>query len=501
MLSFRQVLDSTAARLPSKIALIDGERSQTFAEYRRSVLTLIGLVEHASSPGARIGLLGRNSLEHTHALWAVPCAGRMLTMLNYRLHEKELHAILADAGATVLIAGPGFHEAAASLSRELDGLDRVITFDANGEWATHRATTGDPEPAEGSDPVGGWIFYTSGTTGEPKGVVLTQSSVMSAAVSYLLGTGLGSHDSVLMPLPLCHIVAHLLPGLYLVGATVAVDAHFEPDRFAQTCARLRITTSIVAPIMLRHVVAHPGFAALESLRNLGYGGAPVEIATVASALELRPQIRLFQGLGMTETDGTYLMLSAEDHWRAVHGAGEILQSVGRPLPFAQVAIVDDQGNAVEDGTIGELIVSGPQIMDRYWRRPSLTAETVVDGWLRTGDLARRGDDGLTYLADRKKDMIISGGLNVYCLEVENVLAKHPQVAEVAVFGVTDTEWGERVVAAVVPAAAEVTEADLRAYARESLAGFKVPKQVVMVDVLPRNATGKVLKPQLRRLVG
>ncbi len=500
MLSFREVLDATAARLPSKPALVDGERSQTFAAYRSSVLTLIELVRRASSPGARIGLLGQNSLEHTHALWAVPCAGRMLTMLNYRLHENELRAILADAGATVLIAGPGYHEVAKSLARDLDGLDQVITFDENGVWAMHRGAITSPLPSGDSDPDGGWIFYTSGTTGEPKGVVLTQSSVMAAAVSYLLGTGIGSHDLVFVPLPLCHIVAHLLPGFFLVGATVTIDAHFAPDRFVRTCQRLGVTTSIVAPIMLRQVVADRQFARLGSLRNLGYGGAPIEVATVASALETRPQIRLFQGLGMTETDGTYLMLSAEDHWRAAQGAGEILQSVGRALPFAQVRIVDDHGHDVEDGAIGELVVAGPQIMAGYWRRPSLTEQTVVDGWLRTGDLARRGDDGLTYLADRKKDMIISGGLNVYCLEVENVLARHPGVAEVAVFGVADAEWGERVVAAVVPAAAGLTEAEVRAYARESLAGFKVPKQVVMVDVLPRNATGKVLKPQLRRLL-
>ncbi|OJZ76130.1 hypothetical protein BRW65_01475 [Mycobacterium paraffinicum] len=501
MLTFRQVLDSTAARLPSKTALVDGERSQTFAAYRRSVLTLVGLVERACAPGARIGLLGRNSLEHTHALWAVPCAGRMLTMLNYRLHEKELRAILADAGATTVIAGPGYHEVAESLSRDLEVLDQVITYDENGEWTIHRGPKVMPGSSNEAEPGGGWIFYTSGTTGEPKGVVLTQSSVMSAAVSYLLGTGLGAHESVLMPLPLCHIVAHLLPGFFLVGATVAVDPDFDPDRFMQTCQRLGITTSILAPIMLRRVVAHRQFASLEALRNLGYGGAPVEIATVATALEVRPQIRLFQGLGMTETDGTYLMLSPEDHWCAVNGDSQILQSVGRALPFAQVRIVDDHGNPVAEGAIGELVVSGPQIMAGYWGHPSLTAQTLVDGWLRTGDLARRDDDGLTYLADRKKDMIISGGLNVYCLEVENVLAKHPQVAEVAVFGVADAEWGERVVAAVVPTAGGLTEAELRAYARESLAGFKIPKQVVVVDGLPRNAMGKVLKSQLRRLVG
>jgi acyl-CoA synthetase (AMP-forming)/AMP-acid ligase II len=323
---------------------------------------------------------------------------------------------------------------------------------------------------------------------------------MSAAVSYLLGTGLGSDDSVLIPLPLCHIVAHLLPGFFLVGATVALDASFDTDHFVMLCQRLNITTSILAPIMLRQAVAHPSFASLERLRNLGYGGAPAELDTVTSALAVRPQIRLFQGLGMTETDGTYLMLGAHDHWRAVRDGTDVLQSVGRPLPFAQVGIVDDLGNAVVDGAVGELVVKGPQLMTGYWRRPALTAETVVDGWLRTGDLARRDDQGLTYLVDRKKDMIISGGLNVYCLEVENVVATHPKVAEVAVFGIADPQWGERVAAAVVPAVHGVTEADVRAYARNSLAGFKVPKQVVFVDALPRNATGKVVKPALRRLL-
>lgn len=452
-------------------AVIDGERSVTYAQLADRVAALAGALD-----GRTIGFLGANSLAHVECWLGVPASGRVLVDLNYRLAVDELAFMVEDAGIDLLIAD----DERAPVARRL-GVPAVIGDEYE------RLVSGPPGKLGGVDENAlAAISYTGGTTGRPKGVMLSHRNLLANALHNLAVTGHAVTDRWLHVCPMFHVAgtSNLLAATW-VGSTQVVLPRFEPRAVLETIAAQRITHVVFVPTMLALLLEADRGDDLSSLRHMQYAASPISPELQARVLE-RFDCDVAQFYGMTEAAPTVTHLSPADH----RERPDRLASMGAPIPGVQVEIRD-----AVDG-VGELWIRGPNIMLGYWKRPDATAEALVDGWYRTGDLVRADADGYLYMVDRAKDMIISGGENVYSVEVESVLLSHPAVSEAAVFGVPDPRWGEAVHAVVV---AEGVDADeLAAHCRARIAGFKVPRAIELrSEPLPKSGAGKVLKGRLR----
>jgi fatty-acyl-CoA synthase len=429
--------------------------------------------------------------------------------MNFRLGTAEIAYLLADSGATVLVVSDRFRDlAAGALEHGGHGVRHVIA-ESGGAVVGEVPTVGLPElrvggPGRRPDPMTRSedlcvIMYTSGTTGRPKGAMLTHGNMQWNAINMAtVGTGLSGSTVTVAVAPMFHIGAlglSVLPILYAGGTVVTVRA-FDPERTLRLIAERGVTTQFMVPAMWASLSQVPDFDShdVSSMQYVLCGGAPCPLPVIE--FYQRRGWRFLEGFGMTEASPNTLLLDAEF---VISHAG----SVGRPFMHVDVRIVDEEDHDVAFGEVGELVLRGPNIFVGYWGLPVETAEAMRGGWFHTGDLGRADEDGFITLVDRKKDMIISGGENVYPIEVEQVLYRHPDVGDVAVIGVPDDRWGETVVAVVVPAEGAASDADeLIGYTRERIAHFKCPRRVEFVEELPRNATGKVLKRELRlQLVG
>ncbi len=501
-------LAKQAEMRPDKIALIDAatSRSFTYAEFhlRASRFAEFLRDEWRVRPGERVALLANNSSDYFEILWGCAKAGVILVCLNWRLAVPELEQMMQDSTPVALIYDPPFAASAAAL-RERLGLDRLMTLAAPGqapagEWAYEAAlahASGRPVvmPPRGLDEV--WhILYTGGTTGRSKGVLQTYGMVFYNALNMGLKIDLTSEDTTLNLLPCFHTggLNMLTNPTFHVGGTAIIQRSFEP---AETLRLLSTQTTAffgVAAIYL-FLSQHPDFERtdLSHVRSWSDGGAP--IPTSLLQLYRRKGIDIRFGFGMTETGPTVFLVDPGY-------PDSKLGSVGKPCLHVEVRIVDAQGRDLPPGERGELLIKGPGVTPGYWRMPEFTAKTIVDGWLHTGDVAMRDEDGYYYIVDRLKDMYISGGENVYPAEVENVIYQLPQVAETAVIGVSDEKWGEVGRALVaVKAGQTLTEAEVIEHCRANLGRYKVPRSVVFVKALPRNPAGKVVKGDLRALYG
>jgi fatty-acyl-CoA synthase len=439
-------------------------------------------------------------LEFVEVIFAMAKLGLILVPLNWRLAAAELSFIISDSGAETLFFDPDFAAAAESLKGKT-ALRRFISIgqkEIMGATVYEKALTSqrdeEPEPDQtvGLD-TPHIIMYTAGTTGRPKGAVLGQGASFWNAVNMSLCVDLTSKDRTLTVLPLFHVGGiglYTLPTLYQ-GGTVVIQRTFDPKVAFRLIKAERIDVLFGVPAIFLFLIQDPDFksGAMSRLRSVMSGGAPLPVSLIHQYHEAG--IILQQGFGMSEAAPG---IAALDRERALAKAG----SIGRPLFHMEVRIVDDQNHDQAVGQTGELLIRGPNLMQGYWNRPEATAEAFTERWLHTGDLARMDEDGDLYIVERKKDMYISGGENVYPAEVENTIFELPQVAEAAIIGVKDKTWGEvgRALVVLKPGQ-KLTEAEVLNFLKGRLAKYKVPKSVVFVDQLPRNAAGKVLKNVLK----
>ena len=460
-------------------------RSAVFAEWLASI---------GAAPGARVVLYLDNCPDLLVAMFGTYRAGSTVLPSNSRLTDQELGFLVDDGEAKVIVTDAAHADVA---RRAAGGARVVVTGDELDEILDRQPASLAVADVQADDPA--WIFYTSGTTGRPKGAMLSHAVLNFVTVSWLADlTPLDERDVTLHACPLSHGAGfHALAAVARAAHQVIPDAvSFDPAAILEIIRERRVTNTWLVPtqiVMLTDAAEKAGISGsdLPSLERVVYGGAPITPVAITRALDRFGAI-FVQLFGQGETPMTATVLRREDH------VPELLGSAGRARPGIEIRIVGPDDDPLPPGEIGELVVRGPSVMTGYWKRPEATAETLVGGWLHTGDLGRMSHDGIIHLLDRAKDLIISGGSNVYAVEVEEVLASHDSVADVAVVGVADDLWGEVVVAAVVPAVGRPFDhAALDALARSRLAGYKIPRRYVALTALPRNAYGKVVKRELR----
>ncbi|WP_405621867.1 acyl-CoA synthetase [Streptomyces sp. NBC_00076] len=485
-----------ARKTPHRTALVHGEQSTDYRTlHTRTTRLAHALRARGVRRGDRIAYLGPNHPSYLETLFAAGTLGAVFVPLNTRLAGPEIAYQLADSGARALVYGPAFQGLVAGLPGNSD-VRTYVEVGAEYEQVLAEAPA-EPidEPVAPDDTC--IIMYTSGTTGRPKGAMLTHGNLTWNAINVLVDTDLIADERALVSAPLFHTAGLnmlTLPVLLKGGTCVLVEA-FDPEATFDLIERHRITFMFGVPTMFDQVARHPRWkdADLSSLRILTCGGSPVSSPLIAAYQERG--LTFLQGYGMTEAAPGTLFLDAE---HAVSKAG----SAGVPHFFSDVRVVGPDLAPADVGETGEVVVRGPHVMPGYWGLPEETAAAFADGWFRSGDAARTDEDGYVFIVDRIKDMIISGGENIYPAEIEDLLLSHPDIVECAVIGVPDDKWGEVPRAVVVPRADSSLDPDeVLAALAGRLAKYKIPKSVVLADELPRTASGKLLKSRVRKRFG
>ncbi|WP_040801022.1 long-chain-fatty-acid--CoA ligase [Nocardia higoensis] len=505
-------LNRAVALFGDRDAMVDGDIRWTYRDLDRYVGAFdAALDDFGLDQGDVVGVLAKNSRAHLVAWLGVPRSGRVLNEINTRLSPAEVEFILDDSAARVLIIDEDFLDMGRSLRDTVPTLGTLV-YAGTGECPADCTSFEEivssgraaPQARVAGEAVAG-IFYTGGTTGRAKGVLLTHDNLVANAKHALLCLGYTEHDSYLHSGPMFHLADGASTiALTWVGGKHVILPGFERRSWLEAVAKERITRAMLVPTMITMLLAEPIPADLDisSLRSVLYGASPTPQAVLRDAMEALG-CDWCQVYGMTEAAPIVTFLSHEDHRLGVSGddpeASARLRSAGRPVVGVEVEIRSETGELVDTGMVGEIVVRGSNIMKGYLNRPEETEQVLIDGWYRTGDMGYLDQGGYLYVVDRLKDMIISGGENVYSTEVENALYRHPDVLEVAVFGAPDSQWGEAVHAAVVLRGSSTTTAEaLRTHTRELIAGFKVPRVVHLLDgALPKSGAGKILKRNLR----
>ncbi len=463
-----------------------------------------GLIAEGLTKGTRFGLLAKNGPAFFDIMLGGAKSGTVLVPVNFRLAGPEIAYILNDAGAELLFVGRDFYDIVDAIRPELKTVRKIVAIDGERrDWDAYdawreRHPAADPMIAiDGGDVV--VQMYTSGTTGHPKGVQLMHSNftniIRDSAANW--GRPWSPDDVNLVCMPLFHIGGNgwALIGLY-AGCTNIVTRDFIPAQILRLIESERITKALLVPAMILFVLDAPEAKDTDfsSLDLVTYGAAPMPLELVRRAVKTM-KCGFAQLYGLTETTGAITYLPPSDHG---DDALDRMRSAGKALDGVEIRVVDGVGNDVPLGEVGEIICRSPQVMKGYWNLPEATARSMRNGWFHSGDAGYLDADGYVFIHDRVKDMIVSGGENIYPAEVESALYGHPAVADVAVIGIPDDRWGEGVKAIVVKKpGAEVTAGELIDFARTRIAGYKVPRSVDFIDVLPRNPSGKILKRELR----
>ncbi|CAN5480442.1 long-chain fatty acid--CoA ligase [soil metagenome] len=503
-----------AEAFPDRPALIVDDEITTFAQLDQRVSALAGAVRRRSRPGDRVAFIGDNGPEWIDAYYGVPRAGRVLGFVNHRLGPEPLRAAVERLRPAILVAGRDQLDVLATLGPVAELAPVVVAIDRPGpgeqpyadllaEAADARIEATGEDAAEAGPHADdtAWLIATSGTSGTPKVVELTHRNLIAAARGTIAVRGMPADDVYLFPFPLCHVAGYNVLIYHREARPVVVARRFTPASIIEQVATHRVTTMSLAPTMIHGLVDHldEHGGGIDPLRLVTYGSSPIAPDLLARAIDAF-DVDFSQGYGMTEMAGNGVFLSPEDHRRGLTTTPELLTAAGQVGPGVAVRLLDDAGDDVASGAAGEIAVKGEQVMKGYWEAPAVNAVAFHDGWFRTGDVGRFGPEGHLSVVDRKKDIIVSGGENVSSREVEDRLAAHPDVAEVAVVGAPDERWGEVVCAYVVARPGTDLDAPaVLAFGRTAIGGFQQPRRVELVDQLPRNGSGKVLKHQLRAL--
>ena len=498
-LSFDAFVRHWAAERPDNIVLEQGDDAISFSEFEeRSRKIIAMLASHGVGKGDRIAWLGKNSRHYFELFYSAARVGAVMVPIGWRLAAPEIAYILGDTGAKLLLLGEGFEEMAAKACGKMDDPPEILSTPA-ALAEIDAAPAADFTPAGPDDAV--LQLYTSGTTGNPKGAVLTNRNLFSLRVpSKEEGQPWSFFDddeAILVCMPCAHIGGTGL-GIMAMGAGIRaiVQEEFTPDGVLDAFEQ-GITRLFIVPAALQMVVQHPRAKTtdMSAVKYVMYGAAPIPLDLLREAVRTIPEAGFMQCYGMTETTGTIAALPPEDH--SLEG-NQRMKSAGKAVPGAELKVIGEDGEELPRGEVGELICKSPSNMAGYWNLPDATRSSLRDGWMHTGDAAYMDEDGYVFIQDRIKDMIISGGENVYPAQVESAIYGHPAIAEVAVIGVPDETWGEAVKACIVAKPGEeMDEASIIEWTRERLAGFKVPKSIDVIDVMPRNASGKILRKDLR----
>ncbi len=490
---------------PDLLAVRFGDHTLSFSELdRRSNGVARALMAADVGRQARVAVLAKNTPTFYELALGAFKANIVLVPINYRLASTEIAHVLHDSQAEFLFVASDFVETVSRIREDLPHLRDMITIDGPDYPCTgytswrDRHGTGAPDVPVTADSVAVQM-YTSGTTGRPKGALLSHANLSEALRGALPSWGPWfDYDKILVCMPQYHIGASIwgLGGLWQ-GIESVLTREFNAPEILDIISRFRITKTQFASVMMKMLIEHPACASTDfsSLSLIIYGTAPAPLSLIELAQKTFG-CGIAQGYGMTETAGAISYLTVEDH---AHPVGNRIKSAGRAMLGVDIRICGPNGEVLPANTVGEVTCCGSQVMQGYWRLPEATAEALRHGWLHTGDAGYLDEDGYLFICDRLKDMIVSGGENIYPAEIEDALHAHPDVADVAVIGVPDERWGEVAKAIVVlRSGRSLAEEELLFFVRDRIARFKVPRSVEFVDALPRNTSGKILKHELRR---
>ena len=499
-----QGLHRSVQQRPNATATICNGRTRTNAESVDRIARLAcALQDLGIEDGERAAILSLNSDRYHEFLGAALWAGGVVVPVNIRWSVPEIAESLVEVDARLLVVDDLFAAMAPAIREAHPSLEHVVHA---GDAPTPDGMLSFEELIAGHDPVedvrrGGGVLagvlYTGGTTGRSKGVMLSHDALATSAFGSLAADPATLDGVTLHAAPMFHLADFAMWMIgQLVPTTQVMIPAFDPVALLTAVQEFGVTDVLLVPTMIQMTVDHPRVDEfdLTSVRKIIYGASPMSEALLGRAMKALPNARFLQAYGMTEVAPIATLLLPADHNDPVHRS-----SVGRAAPHAEVRVVGPDDVELPRGQVGEICVRGGNLMLGYWNQPDATAEALRGGWMHTGDGGRMDDDGYVYLADRIKDMIITGGENVYSVEVENVVAQHPAVATCAVIGVPDDEWGERVHVVVVPVEGKSLELDeLRAFCHERIGGYKIPRSMELVGALPISAAGKVLKRELRK---
>ncbi|MCF8177550.1 MAG: AMP-binding protein [Sulfuritalea sp.] len=495
-----QLLTRTARIYPDLPALARGEcLLANYAELASRVAALATGMTAKLVPGDRVALVMKNCPQYVELMFACWYAGLVVVPINAKLHPKEVEFILADSGARLCFTSSDLYPALA----ELTATDLAELIEVESLAYDQLCSIGMMPLATREADDAAWLFYTSGTTGRPKGVTLSHRNLMAATLNYFSDVDtIAPGDSIIHAAPMSHGSGfYMLPHVAHAGLNVVPNSGgFDPEEIFTLLQAHRGVTMFAAPTMVKRLVDHPGEIDTSTLKTIVYGGGAMYVTDCKAAMQ-RFGFKLAQIYGQGESPMTITCMGKALHADTAHPRyEERLGSVGHAFAGVEVRVAGVDDSPLAAGKIGEILIRGDVVMAGYWNNPAASVEALRNGWLHTGDVGSMDEDGFLSLKDRSKDVIISGGSNVYPREVEEVLLRHPAVSEVSVVGQADAEWGEVVVAFVVAQGSPPVKEELDALCLDNIARFKRPKSYVFVDALPKNNTGKVLKTRLRDLL-
>ncbi|MBO0959818.1 long-chain fatty acid--CoA ligase [Neobacillus sp. MM2021_6] len=495
------LLSQSARKFPELLAIECEGRSYTYRGFNEEVNKLAhGLLQRGVNKGDKLAIMMKNSDHFVFTFFAAAKIGAVAVPVNFRLTATEVQYILDQSDAAIVVCDKEFEQIIVEAKKDTAvrmvitvGEPETVGFDSYEKVLADCTEEPDIDVSEKDDVE---ILYTSGTTGRPKGALFDHSQIFKVGISVVINMEICQHERILHLAPLFHsaqLNLFLISGVAL-GATHIIHRDFHPVKTLQAIQEHKITHLFAVPAMYNFLLQVPNADDydLTSIKRVGYGAAPMAPELVKKSMRLFKTDQFYNLCGLTEAGPGGILLDPEGH--KLH-----LGKGGKPIFMTETRVVNEEGKDVLPGVIGEFIVRSPMVMKEYYKKPEETKSTLKGGWLYTGDLATIDDEGYITLVDRKKDMIISGGENVYSVEVEGVLFEHPAILDAAIIGLPDEVWGEAVCAIIVPKeGAVIDEQELRSFCREKLAGYKVPRRIFIEEQLPRNASGKILKYQLRQ---